>query len=123
MNNRFTFPALAVAALLGCMTAGQPALARAAAADSDQVSIKVTYADLNLDSRAGAEALLRRVGQAAESVCGPAPSDHLDNALIYRACVNDVANSAVANLGHPLVSALNAGAKGEAKVIIEASNR
>ncbi len=123
MNNHFTFPALAVAALLGCVAAGQPALARAAAPDSDQVSIKVSYADLNLDSRAGAEALLRRVGQAAESVCGSRPSDHLDDLMIYRACVRGVADRAVANLGHPLVSALNAGGPVESHVVVEAANR
>jgi UrcA family protein len=123
MNNRFTFPALAVATLLGCLAASQPALARAAAPDSDQVSIRVSYADLNLDSRAGAEALLRRVGQAAESVCGSRPSDHLDDLMIYRACVRSVADRAVANLGHPLVSALNVGERIETHAVVEASNR
>ncbi len=122
MSNRFNFPALAVAALLGCVAAGQPALARAASPDSDQVSIKVSYADLNLDSRAGAEALLRCVDQAAESICGPRPAGHLDELMIYRACVRGVADRAVANLGHPLVSALNAGKPVANHVVVEALN-
>lgn len=68
---------------------------------------KVSYADLNLHSTAGAWAVLRRVRAAAKRVCAPRPADaDLDQLADYKTCLHDAVANAVAELGNPRVSAL-----------------
>jgi UrcA family protein len=57
-------------AMMGAM--GWSAVARAGDADYDVPKQVVNYADLNLDSMVGAATLYRRIGRAAEQVCGGA---------------------------------------------------
>ena len=61
-----TFPALAALALAAALVI--PTVSQAAEADS----VRVSYADLNLASTAGADVLQRRIAFAANRVCDTA---------------------------------------------------
>ena len=70
---------------------------------------RVSYADLNLRTEAGARTLLDRIQGAAKKVCSPepAPPDLTDQAD-YKTCLRDANAGAVADLGNARVSALYA---------------
>jgi UrcA family protein len=70
---------------------------------------RVSYADLNLRTEAGARTLLARIQGAAKRVCSPqpAPPDLTDQAD-YKTCLRDANGDAVADLGDARVSALYA---------------
>jgi UrcA family protein len=103
-------PGLALTAMATLCLAGG---AQAAPAQNDDVpSVVVKYADLNLDSEAGAKALLRRVNHAARMVCGEQnddPISRLDFAI--PACVRRATDQAVERLGNATVTAMNQGAR------------
>lgn len=66
----------------------------------------VTYGDLNLNSRAGADTLVRRIENASEQVCGV--NDGRTNtrqAQINRACEVESTENGVYDTGHPVVIA------------------
>jgi UrcA family protein len=65
-------------------------------------SQKVSYGDLNLDSAAGARALLARIHSAAQNVCG-GPDPALGNN--YSACLKSAESNAVSQVGSPLLTA------------------
>ena len=78
--------------------------------DSDTVSVKVSMADLDLGSQAGAAVALRRIDNAARIVCGEEPAMRdMDRAVAYRACMKATVGHAVDTLGNPIVFALNGG--------------
>lgn len=86
-----------------------PAVAAPASPASDQVSVPVGLGDLNLGSGAGAEIALRRIHNAARSICGGTPDvRELDRAAAYTDCMSRSVGQAVASLDSPLVTALNA---------------
>jgi len=93
--------ALASAAAVAFM-----AVAPASAATLDRAK-NLSYAELDLDNRAGAEALLRRIEAAAEDMCGEraGPMPLAQRAAIRR-CVREKEERAVAEVGHAGVSAL-----------------
>jgi UrcA family protein len=66
----------------------------------------VTYADLDLNSRAGAEVLYVRLQSAARQVCSPFESWELSRHVAWRACVDRSLASAITHLNKPLVTAL-----------------
>lgn len=86
----------------------------AAAADRDEVTVteRVPYGDLNLESEAGARAMLRRLSAASNRVCGghPGVTTDLLRMRSWRACRRDSLTSAVAQLDAPYVSRLYAAA-------------
>jgi UrcA family protein len=100
--NFATVAAVAALALLGSNAA------RAGDAGSEVAppapALKVNFADLNLDSPAGARALVTRIGKAAERVCGPLAGTP-DRIARFQACLNASVARAVAEVGHPAVSA------------------
>lgn len=73
--------------------------------------VEVSYADLNLNSEAGAHVMLSRLQAAARQACGGWPDMHnLDTWTIYRNCVRDAMDGAMAQLNAPLVAQLYGGA-------------
>lgn len=72
---------LAVASVL--VTTPQPAMAAA----SEQRTQVVSYGDLDLTRAEGLRRLERRVTDAIETVCAPAPSRQISARRNYRACV------------------------------------
>ncbi len=76
-------------------------------------SIKVSHADLNLASRAGASTLLRRMERATIKVCGERPSPRLIQATArHAACTHSAMKDAVAALNVQTVTALFEGRAG-----------
>ena len=121
MHIRYTLATLSAVASLAAVSYVAlclPASARAAGLD-EPVSIKVSYADLNLDSRAGAETLVTRVHRAAMSICGPEPTNLLDRQGLYRTCVRETGDRAIGGLRYPGLAALS----GPRQTLIAAENR
>lgn len=88
-----------------------PCVAEANASLTIRSQIIVRYGDLDLRTRTGAEAMLRRLDRAADDACGGDPAlmmngDHFVQALRpeYRNCHAGALRLAVAKLGQPLVS-------------------
>ena len=70
---------------------------------------KVSYADLDLRTEAGARTLLGRIAGAAKMVCSPMPAPPaLTEQADYKTCLRDAQDGAVAQLGDARVSALYA---------------
>jgi UrcA family protein len=100
---------LSAAAMLGAAAAA-PAFAQLI---EDPESRVVTYGELDLNSEAGAETLIRRIDNASESVCarndGRRPARQ---AARDRACEYETTEVAVNDVGHPNVSAEYYGGSG-----------
>jgi UrcA family protein len=92
-------------ALASAIAFGFAAAAPASAAE--RAAVRVSYADLNLDNRAGAEVMLRRLERAAEFVCGDRRGTiPLAVRIRVERCVNEEMADEVAELGHANVTAL-----------------
>lgn len=81
-------------------------------------SERVYYGDLDLWSEDGADALLQRIRNAADNVCGdvPGPAPVVVQADI-RACEFETVDYAIEDLAHPMVTARYTGRTPE--VIVE----
>ena len=92
-------PVLAMGLIAGA------AIAQSASWSAEGGPAKVFVGDLNLDSAAGADAALKRIATAANSVCGyrPLPLD-LDGGAEYRRCVRAAVHGAVGQLGSPILA-------------------
>lgn len=82
------------------------AFAAPAFAQSQPEERVVTYGDLDLNSRAGADALIRRIDNAAEQVCGVNDGrTSTRQAQINRACETETTENGVYDTNHPVVIA------------------
>ncbi len=92
---------------------GAPAIASAAPASGlTGTSVKVSYADLNLEKAAGAEALYRRLQNAAEQACGVRSlqiEGSLSGIAKSRSCYREALTAAVENVDNEIVSEIHAG--------------
>jgi UrcA family protein len=70
---------------------------------------RVTYADLDLNSAAGARTLLHRIDLAARRICGPSSHSPLEPraASLNRRCVIEAVDMAVARIDAPLLAAVH----------------
>ncbi|MFM9864968.1 MAG: UrcA family protein [Micropepsaceae bacterium] len=78
----------------------------------DVPSLDVTYSDLNLGNRAGAETLLRRIRSAASEVCGGDPRRSFRDLRVkqqYRSCVRTAVDDAVRQVNAPMLTAVYRG--------------
>ena len=100
---------LALAAAAWTLSAG---VGLASAQTPEAVAVKVSHADLNLRTEAGARAYLKRVNVTAKEMCGNEP---VHSPLFPRApakfdhCVQIGVETGVYNSGEPLVIQLHAG--------------
>jgi UrcA family protein len=91
---------------IALVSAAALALAAPAFAQSQPESRLVTYGELNLDSAAGADALIRRIDNAAGQVCGRHEGrTNTRQAYINRACQVESTENGVADVNHPVVMA------------------
>ncbi|MDP3736208.1 MAG: UrcA family protein [Hyphomonadaceae bacterium] len=75
-----------------------------------QVSVAVSYADLDLSSLAGADAMLGRMRLAIRKICGDTPHpSQLSAGSRHRECVRSAMTRAVETLDHPVVTAAHSG--------------
>jgi UrcA family protein len=92
---------------LALSAAAVPAMAASQDSDTAVVSIKVSYADLDVSSRAGAATLLARINAAATQACGGAPDRlNLSQSSIYDYCKARAVTAAIDTVHAPQVSAL-----------------
>ena len=97
-----SFRSLALVAVLGVLGAS-PTLA-----DETPRGIKVSYADLDLSTAAGAATLYSRIRGAARQVCGP--EGVLDYHMRgWKRCFNGAVSNAVAKVNSPRLTALHEG--------------
>ena len=84
--------------------------ARVVAGDllSAPASVRVSYADLDITSTAGATALHRRIKTAAKEVCGY-EGYSLVEINLWQRCVRDAVDGAVASVNSPLLTAIHTG--------------
>lgn len=93
-------------ALAAAITFGFAAAAPASAANLDRAK-RITYVELDLGQRAGAEAMLQRIENAANAMCGePAGNMPVVQRAAIRQCIRDRSDRAVAAVNHAGVSAL-----------------
>lgn len=91
---------------LSIASAAALAFAGPAFAQSQPESRVVTYGDLNVNSGAGADALIRRIDNAAEQVCGSNDGRTTTRqAQINRACETEATENGVYDTGQPVVIA------------------
>jgi UrcA family protein len=91
---------------------GAPAIASADAKSELQgVSVKVSYADLNLEKQEGAKALYRRVQQASKQVCAWGRNLTIEasvrNMRDARQCYRQALSEAVAEIDNELVTQIH----------------
>lgn len=103
MTRFLTAPVLCLAAA-ATLSGAIPAHAQI----SDAVpSVMVKYGDLNIGSRAGAQALLRRIEAAANTACGGAPDiRQLDQWAGFQACRGSAVARAVVAVDSPMLTAM-----------------
>ena len=116
-----TSKAAAVLAALGLCAAAHPVAAQTLDTASNIVSTHVGLADLNLDTDSGSKAALKRIRMGAALVCGDNPEDIYDVGAQRTACINDAANRAVADIGKPILTAMNGGPRQVKPVNLAAS--
>ena|SRR5579871_4267061 len=102
---------IAATALLACASLlGGASLASARdAAPSEESTVAVTYADLDLSSPAGAQTMFYRIQTAAVTACERPPEGvgKLEAWIDQRACQQQTVDELVAKLNAPLVTSLN----------------
>ena len=90
---------------------GAPAIASADANSNLQgKSVKVTYADLNLEKQEGAKALYRRLQQASKQACdyrGLKISGSIKRMVETKQCYHETLTEAVAEVDSELVTELH----------------
>jgi len=97
------FLACSIALLLACVLAASNAVA-----DDQLRSETVKFADLNVNTMAGAEALYRRIYGAARRVCGYEATS-IFSQTTWRNCVRPTVDATVAKANNPLLTALHTG--------------
>src|SRR5207237_8043520 len=103
--------ALAAAACVAAAlspSAPTPAVAADIVVAPQAVTVRVSFADLNLASAQGRAVLDRRIAGAARSICG----EYFSTDLQMRALVQDCREDAIASARLPTAYASNAGARG-----------
>jgi UrcA family protein len=110
--------ALSAVLALGFVVSGQSAAAQTA----ETVSVKVSYADLNLSTEAGTKVMLQRIRGAAKTICAGGSDDPVEYMYETLPCAKDATNRAVAKFGNPILTALNSGKSAPAAMAL-ASNR
>ena len=104
-------------ALAASVHAGDAATSPNTAPAVKHEDVVVRYADLNLGSEEGAEALYARLSAAASRACGNTPMAWETKARKqYKSCVERKLEKAVGKVGNPKVSAVHAVRKEAAKV-------
>jgi UrcA family protein len=73
----------------------------AVVAHADEAAQTVHYADLNLNTQAGAAVLYKRIRNAAEQVCGDVDSRQLAEAAAAKACVDKAIFTGVRSVNSP----------------------
>lgn len=100
MSSRTPLAIFAVGTALATAVSAHASPAVTSSYSDDQLSVRVSVADLDLHKDADAAAAVHRVRRAAAVICGNEPqSSGLARYIRYRACVTSTAGEAVASVG------------------------
>ena len=105
---RYTFVSLLAAAAIAAPAIGSAAPPR----QLDNSSVTVSYADLDINSEAGAKVLYSRLKRAAEQVCGTRSNTingSLAQTLRARECFRDALEASVEKLDSDVLEGIHAG--------------
>lgn len=102
------FRRIGLAILIAATPLGAHSFAQSPGASNGR-QVVVNYSDLDISSRAGAQALIDRMRQAASQVCGQSPDRRSFMYRFYRTCVADALDRGVASLNAPVVAELYRG--------------
>jgi UrcA family protein len=92
------------------ITVGSGATTAFAGSPNDPISVKVSLADLNMASEAGAQTALARIRFAANQACGGDLSDQtLGEQMQFRSCAKQAVQRAVASINQPALTAVSQG--------------
>jgi UrcA family protein len=86
------------------------------ASPEEAPSRHVSYADLNIDSASGAEALYVRIRYAARAVCSQYESEQLDRRSVWQSCVSKSVDAAVAKINNRMLSSIHNGSNAKSPV-------
>ncbi len=110
--NRLIFSALGLGAALIC---AMPAAAQ------DEVSVHVSYADLNLSNPTGSAIFARRIENAVVQICGPKGGMDLNRGAIVNSCRTQVGAAAHAQMDRVIAEVQHPQTLASAKVVTLAS--
>ena len=85
-------------ALVGALSFAAAGGVAHADAAFDAPTRTVHYADLDINTQAGAAALYNRIRSAAEQVCGNVDSRRLDEAAAAKACVDHAVSASLSSV-------------------------
>ena len=104
-----SFTGLVGAAMIA-LAVGPGATSAFAASPDDPISVKVSLADLNMASEAGAQTALARIRFAANQACGGDLSDQtLGEQMQFRSCAKQAVQRAIASINQPALTAVSRG--------------
>ncbi len=97
------------AAVVFTALSGLSSLGNATLQEIELDSVKVSYADLNLNRSEGQQTLYQRLRGAADEICGEVQSKSAREVRQKRDCFNDALDKAVQEVGNPGLIALHQG--------------
>jgi UrcA family protein len=104
-----SFTGLVGAAMIA-LAVGPGATSAFAASPDDPISVKVSIADLNMASEAGARTALARIQYAADRACGGDVSDQtLGEQMQFRSCARQAVERTIASINQPALTAVSQG--------------
>lgn len=113
---RQSYSMKALAVCLAALSSVCCVAAQAGETDEPQfLKTTVKYADLNLATSQGAEALYRRIRWAAERVCSPADVKDLGALTSRKDCIEKAMAEAVTDVGSPTLTAVYEANQGAAR--------
>ena len=110
--NRLIFSVIGLGAAMIC---AMPAAAQ------DEVSVHVSYADLNLSNPTGSAIFARRIENAVVQICGPKGGMDLNRAAIVNSCRTQVGAAAHAQMDKVIAEVQHPQTLASAKVVTLAS--
>jgi len=118
-SRRFALRAVALSCVAGVLGSAQ---ALAADEYTQQQSLKVSYADLNLNSMKGATMLYQRIQGAAHLVCGMEGRSLVEQ-ITWQKCYDGALGNAVTKVNNSLVTAVYRKQHGAAPATVTAMFR
>jgi UrcA family protein len=99
-----------VTGLIAAAVLAAGATSALAASPDGQVSVRLSLDDLNMNSEAGAQEALARIGRAARAICGDSDTRvSLGRQMQLRSCVTSTVERAVAGSNLPTLIAASHG--------------
>ena len=96
---------LVTLAAIACTCAASTALADRR--DDDEYRVRVTYADLDLSTPAGAQELYGRITRAAHIVCSDLEDEQIEHRESWQKCYDQAIGKAIDTINRPALTALD----------------